>query len=731
MTFSRAVDAATVTAASVRLTGPGGTVPASVAFDPVTRTATLTPSVGLGLATTYTVSVAGTVRGADGAPADPTSWSFTTAATAPPRPQVASTLPAAGATQVPNGSAVKVVFDQPVDPASITSQSLTLTPAGGIPVAATVTYDAAARRATLTPLAGLEVGKLYTARLTTAVRTSTGAPLASDFTWTFTSAACPCALMTGVTPAWTGIPVRDFRPDPGPWTYELGTRVTVSETAQLVALRFWKEPGETGTHVGRLWSSTGQQLAQVTYQDESASGWQRQALTTPVTLQPGQTYVVSVGLHAFYAKTSNGLAQPLVSGPLQSAPGANGVFASSEGSFPTESWEASNYFVDGVVKLPGQSAMTPGVASRTPDAGGTGVPLHTTVRATFTTAMDPSSINRSTFTLTGPSGAVSATVRYDEDTRTGILEPSAPLGEGHAYTVRLTTGVRADDETPLPSQVSWSFSTVPPGPPSVTSVSPVAGATDVGVRSAVIARFSQAMDPATITSSSFQLTRSDGTTVPAAVTYDAAASTATLTPSAPLAGGSAYIARLTTAIRSDRGVALTSEQQWTFTTTACPCRLFEASATPTWTDLDVANGRTGTGPFSLTMGVKIRVTEPTDLQAVSFYKSPNETGTHVGRVFSQSGQLLASATFAGETASGWQTQALPTPLALSAGQTYVVAVTMNRFFVMTSGGLANELARGPLRSVDDGLNGVFGESPTAMPADSWGESNYWIDAVVG
>ena len=111
-------------------------------------------------------------------------------------------------------------------------------------------------------------------------------------TWSFTTADCPCALMTGADPGVdraAGAATAAAAPARSPTSS--ARRSTVTETAQLVALRFWKEPGETGTHVGRVWSSTGTLLASVTYQNESASGWQRQALATPLTLSPGQTYV--------------------------------------------------------------------------------------------------------------------------------------------------------------------------------------------------------------------------------------------------------------------------------------------------------------------------------------------------------------------------------------------------------------------------------------------------------
>jgi hypothetical protein len=338
--FSRAVDAATVTADALQLRTSGGLlITGSTVFDPVTRTATLVPASALAAGATYTVTAGQGVRGADGAPTDVQTWEFTTAATPPPAPAALSLFPAAGATAVSNGAAVKIVFDRALDPTTVTTQTVTLTPAGGTPVAATVNYDNVAHRVTLTPYSGLTPGVEYTAAVSTLVRTTTGAPPTANITWTFTAAHCPCALMTGVTPAWTGIQVRDGRPGTGPWTYELGTKVTVSETAQLIALRFWKEPGETGTHVGHVWSSAGSLLTSATYQNESASGWQRQPLTTPLTLTPGQTYVISVGLNAMYAKTTNGLAQPISSGPLQSAnTAANGAFNVTAGQFPADAW---------------------------------------------------------------------------------------------------------------------------------------------------------------------------------------------------------------------------------------------------------------------------------------------------------------------------------------------------------------------------------------------------------
>jgi hypothetical protein len=156
--------------------------------------------------------------------------------------------------------------------------------------------------------------------------------------------------MTGLTPAATGLDVSDGR-GAGTWTYELGTKISVSTGSSLTAIRYYKDAGETGTHVATLWSAGGTILAQTTFTGETASGWQQQALASPVALSPGVTYVVSVNFNTKFVVTGAGLASPRTSGPLSTvADGANGVFGASAGTFPTSSWNNSNYFVDAVVQ---------------------------------------------------------------------------------------------------------------------------------------------------------------------------------------------------------------------------------------------------------------------------------------------------------------------------------------------------------------------------------------------
>ncbi len=732
-TFSRAADPATITTSSFRLERPDGSaVTAAVTYDAATNSAVLTPSASLSLSTAYTARVAGTVRAADGAPLDAaTSWSFTTATSAPPAPAVTSLSPASAATGVPVGATVRATFDRALDPSTISATTVTLTGPGSTTVAAAVTYDDATRTITLRPSSSLAIATSYTARLTTGIRSSVGTPLASTVTWTFTTADCPCSLMSSLTPETTDLPVTDGRTGPGPYTYELGTKIAVDSTANLIALKYWKDPGETGTHVGRLWSSTGTQLAQVTFQNETTSGWQRQGLTTPVQLQAGQTYVVSIGLNTRYVVTQFGLQSQLSSGPLRTvSDGENGVFASAAGNFPTSSYHSSNYFVDGVINLPGKPARTPSVTSVSPLSGASGVSTSTRVTAMFNVPLSSSSVSTSTFTLTSAAGqSVPATVTYNDDTATATLRPLSPLAVSTTYTARLTTGIRSDDETPMASAYSWSFSTSSTAAPNVASTSPTAGATGISLGAPVTATFGIAVDPATVTTSTFTLKNPSGSAVPATVTYAAATNTASLTPSAPLNPSTTYTAQVTTGVRSTAGVPMDAAQTWSFTTNGCPCRLFASSLAPAATGLDTRDGRSGAGPFTYELGVKFTVTSPAELAAVRFWKDTGEAGAHVARLWDSSGALLASAAVTGETSSGWQEQALSAPYPLQPGETYTISIGFNAFFVSTTQGLADPITSGPL-SLVVGSNGVFADSAGTFPTGSWRSSNYFVDPVV-
>jgi len=112
---------------------------------------------------------------------------------------------------------------------------------------------------------------------------------------------------------------------------------------------------------------------------------------------------------------------------------------------------------------------------------------------------------------------------------------------------------------------------------------------------------------------------------------------------------------------------------------------------------------------------------------VRFWKTSNETGTHVGHIWSSTGSLLASVTFSNETSSGWQQQPLTAPLSIAANTTYVVSVnTGNAYYVASVGGLSSQVVNQDLASIA-GNDGVYA-NPGQFPGSPSGNgANYFRD----
>ena len=119
--------------------------------------------------------------------------------------------------------------------------------------------------------------------------------------------------------------------------YELGMTLSRTSAGKITAIRHWKAPNDNATHVGRIWDSNGNQLAEVTFADNTGSGWKEQALTTPLPINANTTYVVSVNSGSagdsgsYYAYEGPPTPLPVINGDLT---GSQGVFIPSPGSFP-------------------------------------------------------------------------------------------------------------------------------------------------------------------------------------------------------------------------------------------------------------------------------------------------------------------------------------------------------------------------------------------------------------
>jgi O-glycosyl hydrolase len=243
----------------------------------------------------------------------------------------------------------------------------------------------------------------------------------------------------------------------------------------------------------------------------------------------------------------------------------------------------------------------PMVTAVTPISAATGVAVNTMVTATFSQAMNASTLNSTTFTLTPQGGAaVAGTVTYTAAGSIAAFTPSASLAYSTNYTATITTGAQSSSGIALAATYSWAFTTAaaPPPAPMVTAVTPATSATGVAVNTTVTATFDQVMSASTITSSTFTLTPQVGAAVAGAVT--STNSVATLAPSANLAYNTLYTATITTGVTNSTGIALAANYTWTFTTALAPAPTVTATV-PSKNATAVSVGSALTATFSTQM----------------------------------------------------------------------------------------------------------------------------------
>jgi hypothetical protein len=182
---------------------------------------------------------------------------------------------------------------------------------------------------------------------------------------------------------------------------ELGVQFQSSQAGTVTAIRFYKGPSNTGTHVGNLWNASSRvKLASVTFSGETSSGWQQAPLPNPgVVIAAGTTYIVSYHCNGFYSADNNYFTTAHISGPLTapadgnvsgSALSGNGVYAyGSSSAFPANSFSASNYWVD-LVFNPASSQTWSISGTISPASLGAGTTVGLSGAATATVTADSS-----------------------------------------------------------------------------------------------------------------------------------------------------------------------------------------------------------------------------------------------------------------------------------------------------------------------------------------------------
>ncbi|GAA2109876.1 hypothetical protein GCM10009841_31490 [Microlunatus panaciterrae] len=534
-------------------------------------------------------------------------------------------------------------------------------------------------------------------------------------------ATCPCTIWpSSATPAVAS--------DSDSVPTELGVKFRAASDGFITGIRFYKGTGNTGTHVGTLWSRTGTKLASATFSGESSTGWQQVSFANPVPVTANTTYVASYfAPNGHYASNDGYFTTATTNGPLTAladgTDGANGVYLySSTSGFPTNTYNKSNYWVDVVYTTSTTDTTKPTVTDRQPAAGATDVPVTSTVTATFSEPVSSGSISLRDSANSAVSGSTSPT----GSTQTLTFTPSSALTASTTYTATVSSATDAAGNTMDP--ISWTFTTAAAAPtdttpPTVTSHVPATGATGVAVSTSVSATFSEPVDSAAVVLRDSANAVVSGSTSPSGQTQ-----TITFTPTSPLAAGTTYTATVSGA-RDAAGNTMTPVT-WSFTTatstSACPCTIWASTTTPSVL-MDPDTG-------SVELGVKFRASQNGYVTGIRFYKGTGNTGTHVGSLWSRTGTRLANATFTGESASGWQQVLFAAPVAITANTTYVASyyAPNGRYSVNDGYFATSATTRGPLTALQngtDGGNGVYKYGTSGFPTSTYQSGNYWVDVV--
>lgn len=126
--------------------------------------------------------------------------------------------------------------------------------------------------------------------------------------------------------------------------WQVGTRFIPHYDGRFVGYRFYKAPGETGSHTARLYTSSGLPVHSITFPAETPSGWQRVTFTSVVYGHAGEEYYVTVNTNSKQAKTPGYFH---LNGPIFRNWGAayGGAYGQPIHAFPG-SGSASSFFVD-------------------------------------------------------------------------------------------------------------------------------------------------------------------------------------------------------------------------------------------------------------------------------------------------------------------------------------------------------------------------------------------------
>ena len=424
-------------------------------------------------------------------------------------PSVSSTAPANGATAVAINTGFAATFSEPMDPATITGSTFTMTGPGSAAVAGTVTYSGVT--GLFKPAANLAANTAYTATIGTGAKSAAGKPVLANYSWQVT---------TGSTADTTRPTVSSTSPSNAATGASLGGTVAIT----------FSKPIDPSTIVFTLKRGTSPVAGTLAYAGVTATFLPGAALTA------SSSYTATVSA----AKDLAG----------------NALAASYGWSFST-----------------GATAdlTAPVVSATNPADAATAVATNTALTVTFSKPMAPTTLSTATFSLAGPGGAAVAGSVISSG-QTATFAPAAPLQVSTLYSATVTTGVKDLSGNALAAAKVWTFTTgssADTTAPVVATTSPLPAAVGVLTTASIQATFSKAMSIQSINTSNFTLSGPGGNVVPGTVVFDTPNKVANFSATTSLMANTNYQARLKGGpggVTDLSGNPLASDYTWGFTT---------------------------------------------------------------------------------------------------------------------------------------------------------------------
>jgi hypothetical protein len=343
-------------------------------------------------------------------------------------PTVVSTSPTSGATGVAVDTVVTATFSEAMDAATITASSFTIAGVSG-----SVSYNSGTYTATFTPASDLAYDTAYTASLSMAITDVAGNLLASAYSWGFTTGSMPGVVTVSIDAPAGVAPDSDFTAD-----------VDISSVTDFDACQYDVTFDPLVLRLDNVTAGViGSTTVPVDIYNELNAGTFRVIQNVPgLTGATGSGYLAVLHFHAIGSE-----------GESSAISLSNGVLSNIQAEAIEAVWTGDTVTI--------ADTLAPTVVSTSPVADATDVPVTTTVTATFSEAMDESTITTGSFTIAGVVGSVS----YNAGTYTATFTPTIGLAYDTTYTASLSAAITDAAGNPLASAYSWSFTTesVPPG----------------------------------------------------------------------------------------------------------------------------------------------------------------------------------------------------------------------------------------------------------------------------